>query len=196
MNIHFDLEILGAILGLVAGVVLVIAVLTKHPKAKSLSFATFFLWAGLDFINAGSAYAGGQPIVLPLAFGTTSLFVAFALVIRGQFEWTWFETLITIGVIICAVVWNTAGATAAFWASITSLFLAGLPQTVEAYKRPETMFRIPWILYWLACVSATSGIFIQGKEDLDQLIYAGMGIFTLGLLILFIYTRPPSKKAE
>lgn len=190
MNINF--ELLGAILGFVAGIILAVAVLNRHPKARSLSFATFFWWGGLDFINAGSAYIGGQPIILPVVFGLISLIIAAALAARGQFYWTWFETLITVGVIVSIVVWYFAGAEAAFWASIISLFLAGLPQTVEAYRKPETMFCIPWILYWFACATTTSGLLIQGKESVDQLVYAGMGICTLGVLIVFIYTRPSS----
>ena len=134
--------------------------------------------------------------MLPLMFGVFSLIIAGALVLRGKFRWSWFETLVTVAVIVCIVVWLSAGSTAAFWASILSLFLASLPQMVEAHNKPEAMFRIPWLFYWLACFVTVIGLISQGKERIDELIYAGMGIFTLGVMIFFIYTRPSSNQSS
>lgn len=107
-------------------------------KGKSeQNFTTWILWAILDGVSAFTIFVKDGNSALAWAYASGSLIAALCIFKSGNFSWTWFETFITILVLVCLVVWYLYGAQFGKIAGSVSMVVAGLPQLFECFKKPE-----------------------------------------------------------
>lgn len=101
------------------------------------NFATWFLWATLDGVAAGTLVVQHGNYLLPVAYTLGSGITALCIIRSKNFVWTWFESLVTILVIICITIWAVSGPRIATIASSLAMIIAGAPQIIETYQRPR-----------------------------------------------------------
>ena len=147
------------------------------------NFTTWFLWALLDAIAATSIlYQGGNSWnVVLYVFGSTA--IAFIVLKSGTIMWTWFETMIVCLVVACLVIWKISDAKMATIASTIAVIIAGIPQLVEAYQKPEDSPLIVYVGFLLGNILATVG----GKEwSVQERFYTTMCGIYCGVYALLI----------
>jgi hypothetical protein len=100
----------------------------------------------MDGIVAISTYILNGNYQLPTAYALGSAIIVLCILKSRNFDrWTWFETVMTIMVIICLVIWKISGP---YWATIMSsiaLVLASTPMVIkDSWMEPE---KFPTLLY-------------------------------------------------
>jgi len=121
------------------------------------NLATFILWGTLDAVVAVSIMFQHGNWYLPAAYVLGCMVVITALIIVKTYSWTWFETAIAIMVVACIVGWKISGPRMATIMSTTGVVLAGLPQLLDAYRKPATKPMIIYSLFTLANVLSVMG---------------------------------------
>jgi len=149
--------------------------------------ATFFLWAILDTINAGSTYRTHGFWLLPAVYAFGGLLICRELWLKRLIKWSWFESVISCLVLICIIGWARSGDRTAIILSGISVFLAGLPQCWDVFKEPAEQ---PLGLYSGFLIS--SGITMMGGTEwsVEQMMYSTLcfGI-TILVVVPLVYDR-------
>lgn len=109
------------------------------------NLATFILWGTLDAVAAMSLFTQHGNWYLPAAYVGGCLLVIGSLIYVRTMKWTWFETLISVMVIVCIIGWWQSGPRMATILSTAGVVIAGLPQLWDSYTEPETQ---PFVIYW------------------------------------------------
>ncbi len=149
------------------------------------SFATWALWVSLDLIALISIalQKGNYLILVFYVIGGTA--TACTLLYKGQFKWTWFETLVSSMVIICLVFWWLSGSRIATISSTIAVVISGLPQFKESWQKPD---RTTGLIY-LGYVIVNTLFFFGGKSwTVEDRFYPGLMI-PLCLAIAFAALR-------
>lgn len=113
-------------------------------KQVTQNLATFILWGSLDLVAAASMLLQGGNWTLPAAYVGGCVIIIGCLIRVRSVKWTWFETAITVMVVICLVGWKMSGARMATILSTIGVVLAGFPQLADSYKEPEKQ---PLLIY-------------------------------------------------
>jgi hypothetical protein len=96
--------------------------------------------------------------LLPAAYTAGSAITSFLIVKSGnKTSWTWFETMVASLVVISMGVWYLSGDKVATVASTTAMVVAGIPQLVDAYKKPQDMPFLVFVSYLIANGLSTAG---------------------------------------
>lgn len=101
------------------------------------NLATFILWGLLDAIAAGSTILERGNFLLPLFYTLGATSVIICLIRARAVKWTWLETLISVLVVICIIVWKTVGNEMTIIVSTLAMAIASVPQLVDAWKNPH-----------------------------------------------------------
>lgn len=157
--------------GIVAGFVYVGLCAQIWVGRNKQSFATWVLWALIDAITAASVIVQQGNYLLPLFFSIGSLATAASIILKTKNAgWSWFETMISLLVVVCLLIWYTSGAKMATIAGTTAVLIAGLPQTVEAWKRPWDSSFLVYFGFLVANILSTIG----GKDwSIEERFYPG-----------------------
>jgi len=150
-----SLILAGTALALVLYIPLCKQISTGNVKQN---LATWILWSILDGIAAGTLIIQHGNFLLPAAYtlgGATT--VLCILISTKKTGWTWFESFITLLVIICLIVWASSGAKTATIASSLALVLAGVPQLIESYRKPWDTPVLIYIGYTTANILSVLG---------------------------------------
>lgn len=119
---------------------------------------TWILWGMLDAIASGTIIVQSGNFVLAAAFAIGSLLTAVVIAHSDRkFLWTWFETMVTLLVTTCLLVWYVSGSRVATIASTTALFVAGIPQLKDAWRRPEEVPTLPYAVWAVADILSLAG---------------------------------------
>ena len=165
-----SLQLIAGIVGVSAYVPLIAGILKDTAKQ---SFAAFFLWALLDGIATVTTFLQDGNYWLPFSNVVGSSSMAALLVIKRQVSWSWIENMTALLVIICLVVWYTAGEELAIIASSLAVVLASIPQMAETYKAPQHTPVFPYIIFLTANILS----FIAGRAwTIQERFYAGCSI--------------------
>jgi len=177
------LSLTAGIIGTSAYVPLCIQVLSGKVKQ---SFATWALWAILDGIAAATIVFQDGNFLLPAAYSLGSGITALSILKSKNFRWTWFETTIVCLVAVCVVVWLVFGAKVATVVSTIAVVIAGMPQAVEAYKRPREQPLLVYISFLVTNSLATAGA--KDWSIKERFYPASMTLLTV-VIVLFMVRR-------
>ncbi len=173
------LQLLAGIIGISANVPLFLGIV--HSRIEQ-SFAAFMLWALLDTIAAVTTIFQHGNYMLPLGYSFTASAIAIALVVKKQLRWSYVETLTSFLVLICLAIWFFVGDEAGTIASSLAVIIAGIPQAVEIYKKPQSLPFWVYLAYLVAAILS----FLGGKTwTVEERFYSGSVIFlTLGIILI------------
>lgn len=171
----------------IVGITAYIPLITGIIKSKiEQSFAAFLLWAMIDTIASITTILEKGNYWLPLANTAGSSIIALLLAIKKQVSWTWVETMTTVLVVVCLLIWYTAGETAGIISSSLAVVIASIPQMVATYRSPSTTPTMPYIIFLIANILS----FLAGKSwTIEERFYAGCSIFLCAVIVLFSLRR-------
>lgn len=118
------------------------------------SFATWMLWLVLDIIVLTSLLAQKASPVLFGIFTAGTLAVTLMLLVKKQFAWKPFDSLIAVLVAICIIVFCVAGPYMATIATTAALGIASIPQVTHTYRDPHSTPTAEYLLFTLSSVLA------------------------------------------
>ncbi len=172
----------GAVVAILIYFFLCFQVLTGKSKQN---FATWALWAMIDAIAATTIIIQGGNYLLPAIYSLGSAAVTLSILRSKNFAWTWFETMVACFVVICLVVWGISGPWTATIASTLAMVIAGIPLTVESYRRPWEQSFFIYLGYTVANILSTFG----GKDwSVEERFYPA-SCFILCLIIVVFTSR-------
>src|ERR1041385_911137 len=176
------LGLAGGIIGLVAFLLLTIDLLRTTTEQ---SFAAFLLWALLDGIAAATTIIEGGNYWLALFNAIGSAAITLILVRKKQVSWTWIETMTAILVVICLVVWYTSGELAGIVASSLAVFIAGIPQVIDTFKKPENT---PWLPYAVFLVGNVIALMAGKAWTIEERFYQCISL-SISVILLVLSLR-------
>lgn len=148
MGLHDFLKLAGAVLALLLFLPLIAE--TRRSGGAGQSFATWLLWAALDFILVGSLLQQHGNYYVMLGFALGDITLAALLLRQGRVAWGIFESVVLALVALCLGVWWGGGAWAATLASTAGVIIAGLPGLVKLWRAPDRKLSRIWAGYALA----------------------------------------------
>ncbi len=170
---------IGGGLGLVAFGLLIIALFRQSTEQ---SFAAFFLWAMLDVIATVTTIIqhGNYWLALSNAIGST--IITLLLVKKKQVSWSWVESMTAFLVVVCLVIWYTAGERAGIIASSLAVVIASIPQMVDTYKKPEATPTFVYVTFLVANILSVMG---GTSWTIEERFYQCCGVFLCTVIVLF-----------
>lgn len=125
-------------LGLLAHAPLIVG-LFWEKNDLSQTFFTWFVYFVLDTITMLSAVKIDGNYIMLFSFACGSIIMAGILFIQGRICWTWHETIVSILIVLCGIVWHYGGPYPAMVAGILSEAIIGgyLAYRTAKYPRPK-----------------------------------------------------------
>jgi hypothetical protein len=148
MDYHEYLKIAGGAMALLLFVPLIRSAIKEGVEGQSC--ATWLLWALLDTILTISVIEQRGNFYLPLGFAIGDTLLVILLLIKGQFRWGWFETVILLMVMGCMIGWKLAGPRAANISATLGICVAGIPGLLAILKHPQRQVGNVWGGYVVA----------------------------------------------
>jgi hypothetical protein len=167
-----------------------LAILTYFPLWKGIksgkvkqNLFTWLLWAILDGIVAVTIIAQNGNFLLPVAFTVGSVITSFFIVgSKNKVSWTWFETMVVLLVVSSMGVWHFSGDRVATIASTIAVTIAGIPQLIDAWKKPKDMPILEFVSYTIANGLSTAG----GKNwSISERLFPASGTVFCLLIVVF-----------
>ncbi len=173
------LGVLSVVVAALAYIYMVISVAVGTGEGVSLT--TFALWSTLAWITGFSILKQGANPAVPMVYGVGSALTALILLLKGSFQWSGLDTVITILVVVCIVLWLTMGPRWAMIMSIMTTVIAGIPFVVMTWKAPASSPIIPSSGFLLANFL----FFLSGKKwTLEDRLYGGVNAVFTSLLVI------------
>ena len=144
----------------------ILAILTYFPLWRQIrngevkqNFLTWVLWGTLDVVVAATIIVQHGSFLLPTAYGVGSAITVVFIVKSGnRASWTWFETMVVLLVFASIVIWYFSGSKVATIASTMAMLIGGIPQLIDAFKKPHEMPFLAYSSYFAAnCLSVAGG---------------------------------------
>ncbi len=183
MEIHKLFSILGATIGILAHIPLIVDIIKGE---KGYSFTSFALWSILDFIAARNIYLQNSDYLLALVWGACAGSMAILLFIKKEISWSYVETMVIILISITLTLWYIFGSKIALIATISSLIIASIPQIKDTFFRPSIKVGRVYIMFTLG---ALFSIFSANEISLYALIYPVTAMILCGLIMIFSYRK-------
>jgi hypothetical protein len=170
----------------------ILALLTYYPLWKQIrsggakqNLLTWALWCILDAVVAATIIDQKGSFLLPITYALGSSVTVFFIWKAGnKAAWTWFETMVASLTIASMVIWYFSGGKVATVASTMAMIIGGIPQLIDAWKKPQDMPILPYTSYFVAnCLSAAGGKSWAIEERFYPL---GAAIFCLSIAVLSI----------
>ena len=182
MGANEFLKLAGGILALVAFVPLAMGAIRDNGAGQS--FATWILWAALDWVLTASIIQQDGNYLMPLGFALGDAVMVGVLLRQRRFLWGRFETAVLAAVLCCLGVWQTAGPRLGTMAATTGICIAGIPGLIELWKTAERSVGNVWALYAIAnCASYLGGSSMTVEERLAP------GVFAVFSVLMFAASR-------
>lgn len=189
MDYHDWLKIAGGVLALLLFIPLVTEILKEGTQGQSC--ATWFLWGLLDTVLTISVIDQHGNFYLPLGFAIGDTALVVLLLMKGQFRWGVFETVIFVLVIGCLLAWKLGGPKIATISATMGVCVAGIPGLIAMAKHPQRKVGNIWAGYTLG--NAIS--FFGGNAMTIEERFAP-GVFALCALAMVIASRVRPLKAQ
>jgi hypothetical protein len=176
--------ILGVVIAICMYIPLSVQILSGKAEQNLVSW---FLWAVLDGVAAGSLILQKGNFILPLVYTLGSLIIAIFIFVKSKSAiWTRLEMMVVIMVGICMVIWYFSGSYYATIASSVAACIAGIPVILDSYHNPHKQ---PLFVYAGYCVANLFST-IAGKEwSVQERFYPFcMSAFTV-LVVIFTLRR-------
>ncbi len=154
---------------------------------------TWVLWGALDLVVAATIIAQNGNWLLPVTYSVGSVITVWFIHKAGEHaKWTWFETLITVLVVVSMAVWFVSGSKIATIASTTAMLIGGFPQVKDAIRHPHKMPLAAYIGYLVANVLSTAG----GTDWSIQERFYPVSAAAFCLLLVLLSARRPTASAS
>ncbi len=176
------LALMGGIVAFLSGLLLIYGV---TRGSFHLSVATMALWSIIDgSILLASLASGATVPFLSAGLFTGTLLLTFVLFFKGNWKWGMLENICTIVTLVCLVLWYIAGPIFALVSlTIGKYLVAGAPNAIAAYKRPEPRQAPPWLMGLFA---SGTNIFTLGTWTMAESFFP-TAAFAFSLLISSIH---------
>lgn len=147
------------------------------------NYLAWILWASLDTIAAATIIAQHGSFFLPLTYAVGGAITALFILRTGvRASWTWLETSTLCLVFTSMAIWYFSGSKVATIASTTAMNLAGIPQLIDAWKKPQEMPFGAYAGYFVANCLATAG----GKTwSVEERFFPAAGVIFCLVIVLF-----------
>lgn len=152
-----SLIVLSVILALGLYIPLCVQIFTGKVKQN---MATWLLWGLIDGVAAGSLIVQHGNYLLPAGYTLGAVITTLFIIRSKSITWTWFESLVTVLVVICIIIWALSGPKMATVASTLAMVIAGIPQLFETYRKPHDT---PLIIYTGYIIA--NGLSAMGAKD-------------------------------
>jgi hypothetical protein len=169
----------GGIIGLVAYAFLIISL---RRTSTQQSFAAFLLWALLDIIATVTTIIEGGNYWLALSNAIGSTVITILLIAKKQVAWSWVESMTSVLVVVCLVVWYTSGEIAGIIASSLAVVVASVPQMVDTFRKPESTPTFVYVIFIIANIISLIG---GNGWTIEERFYQVCGIFLCAVIIAF-----------
>lgn len=140
----------------------ILAILTYIPlwmKIRSgvakQNIYSWGLWSALDVIIVGSIFLQGGTYYLAMTYMLGGSIAVYLIWRAGDIgAWTRFESTVAFLVAACMTVWYLSGNAVATVASTLAMQIAGIPQLVDAWRKPKDTPVSIYCCYFVAnCLS-------------------------------------------
>lgn len=148
------LTLVGSVIGIGLQILLSIQILVGKTKQN---FASWILWAILEFIVAASIISQHGSFLLPATYSLGCMIVVLSIIKSKNFSWTWFETFVACMALACMIIWSISSARIATIASTSAVLIAGIPLLIECYKNPLNNPFLIYFLFLIANILGTAG---------------------------------------
>jgi hypothetical protein len=150
-------------------------------SGAGLSLSTFGLLSALAWITSLTMWKHKANPAVPVIFGTGATATTFALLIKGCYGWSSFDTVIAVLVVACIVLWLTLGSKFALVMSIAASAIAFIPFIAITWKNPAMSPIIPNAGFLLSNILA----FCSAKTwTIQDRLYSSVNIVLCTLLVL------------
>ena len=183
MDIHNFFSALGAIIGIVAHIPLIIDIFKDE---EGYSFTSFGLWSILDFIAARNLFLQESDFLLSLVWGICAGTMALLLLFKRKVSWSWVETMVIILITITLTLWYFFGSRVALISTISSLIIASIPQIKDTFLKPSRKVGRVYVIFTLG---AFISIFSANEVSLSALIYPVTATVLCGLIMILSYRK-------
>ncbi len=173
------LQQLAGVIGVTGYIFLITGI---YRRGMEQSFAAFLLWGMLDTIAMITSIIEKGNFWLPTSNAIGASLVAILLVVKKGVVWTWVESLTAVMVVICLIIWVTAGDLAGLVASSVAGVIASIPQMITTYRRPQTTPINAYIIFLAADLLS----FFAGKSwTVTERFYAGNDLIISLVILIF-----------
>lgn len=174
-----NLQLIGGLIGFLIHIPLLIGIWKGSVKQ---SFASYGLWSLLDFIAAYAIYHQGGNFWLSFLFAIGAGLASLSLLAKKCFTWGNTESVVLGLVIVCVYIQYTAGEFYAMIASVGSLTLASIPQTINTYRKPEETPTFVYVVFTIASLLSLLG---AKNFALEQILYpASASLMCITIMVL------------
>ena len=175
-------DLLQQVAGIICVVAYVFLIIGINKPNMEQSFAAFLLWGMLDTIAMITSIIEQGNFWLPLSNSLGASLVAILLIVKKQVVWTWVESLTAGLVVICLIVWGTAGERAGLIASSIAVLIASVPQMIDTYKRPQAT---PTIAYAIFLFADVLSVFAGKAWTIEERFYSVIGVILSVVILVF-----------
>lgn len=146
------------------------------------NLATFILWGSLDLVAGLSILVQHGNYQLPLAYVVgCAIVIVSVLISRSYGAWTWYETMVSILVLICVIAWKMSGPWYGTIFSTAGVFISGLPQLRDSWREPEKSPLLIYIGFTFVNVMSVLG----GKAwTIEERFYPGVCVVLCGMVTI------------
>ncbi|MGC3944885.1 MAG: hypothetical protein QM762_10280 [Chryseolinea sp.] len=184
------LQLLAGIVGFCAYIPLTIGIVNERTRQ---SFAAFLLWGLIDGVAMVSSILQHGNFWLATSNVAGTFFIAGLLLYKGQFEWSKTETLTSVLVVVCLIVWYLSGNTGAIVASSLAVILAGIPQMLHTMRHPE---HTPTAVYMIWLSANTISFFSARAWTIDEVFYASCSLLLCAIILAIAGLKKRRHKAS
>lgn len=172
------LGILGVVIGAFAYFYIIVT--TAVGTGEGLSFTTFGLWSALAWISSFTMLKQKANPAIPMIYGVGATTTTIVLLIKGRYGWSNLDSVVTVLVVVCIILWLTKGPRLALVLSIVAGVIACIPFTIMTWEFPAKSPIVANSCFLLSNIFA----FISAKAwTLEDRLYSGTNVVLCSLLI-------------
>jgi hypothetical protein len=155
MNGHDILKLAGGVIAMGLYAPMIVEII--RARGAGQSFATWGLWAVLDSILTVTLWQQHGNYLLSLGFALGGIALTIVLLVKGDWTWGKFETVIALMVLASLTVWKFSGPRNATIAVTAAVCIAGIPGFIEMLRQPQRAAGKVWAGFTVANILAFFG---------------------------------------
>ncbi|MFA6324989.1 MAG: hypothetical protein WCX46_02055 [Candidatus Paceibacterota bacterium] len=188
---------------------IILAHLLYKQKAEEIemkqNFTTWMLAGVIDSFLAFLSIKNGNEFstlmeasstFLPLFYAIGSFITAGVLLYKKIYSWTWWDTIITVIVLICIFIWIEAGDYTAIIVGIIASTISFIPQIRDTNEKPHETPFIFYFFFLLGDSLCFIGEFVGGNEFTVKGSLFSFTEILLSLIIIFLVLFIKFKKIK
>ncbi len=127
-------------LAIASSAILVLGIIKQEDKSQ-VAF-TWTLYVILDAVTMFSTKGENGWYIMQFGYAIGSFVMATILIYQKRFVWGWLETIISLLILICLVLWQIYGSYWAVRSSILSEAGVGIYLIIKTYKNPVVKYNL------------------------------------------------------